>query len=98
LPSRGSNPGQEVKWLPKNDFGWFWSTIAALWYRLRGTQQKLYFHRNYHFLFTIFTIIVQSKKLWDFVRSNQPEQNPNKNHSRKIPATKKLYYNCKNGK
>jgi hypothetical protein len=21
LPSRGSNPGQEVKWFPKNDFG-----------------------------------------------------------------------------
>jgi hypothetical protein len=22
LTSRGSNPGQEVKWFPKNDFGW----------------------------------------------------------------------------
>ncbi len=63
MPSRGSNPGQENKWFPKNDFGWFWSTICSpMVKRKKITQSEKRF-------FWIFFLIG-----WNFVNKKNYHQ------------------------
>ncbi len=62
LPSRGSNPGQEVKWFPKNDFGWIsvdHRSPMIIIYRIIIAQKRFLVDSIYQFL-----LFVMKKELF----------------------------------